>query len=85
MEHEDEPEDEDDHHNHSEGDVAGQEDQLPHPNGTGEPPISSGDDDEKTIHKYHHYHIRPTSWLWMSSLSTNTNITPSTAYITSHR
>ena len=48
MEHEDEPEDEDDHHNHSEGDVAGQEDQLPHTqNGTGESPISSGDDDEK--------------------------------------
>ena len=86
VEHEDEPEDEDDHHNHSEGDVAGQEDQLPHTqNGTGESPISSGDDDEKTIHKYHHYHIRPTSWLLMSSLSTNTNITPSTAYITSHR
>lgn len=48
VEHEDEPEDEDDHHNHSEGDVAGQEDQLPHTqNGTGESPISSGDDDEK--------------------------------------
>ncbi|CAX39557.1 conserved hypothetical protein [Candida dubliniensis CD36] len=44
VEHEDEQEEEDDHHNHSGGD---QEDQIQanNHNGTGESPISSGDDD----------------------------------------